>query len=520
MGNNSSYASGGIYIQTDQPFYIAGDTVTGKVHVSTLESFPANILSLKIKGYEESYWQEQHQRTHTVRGSDGQERQHTETYYETHKGKNTFFSHQFPLYIWSTYTYMPAGQFTFPFQFKLMETLPGSYYESGTDRGCEYKAVIKYKVKVEINSVNNKKLKNKQDLIIREPLKTYVTSQYGERVVKPTTWCCIGQGQSHIKCHFERNSYMPGETARMLSDIDNSQCDLAITNLQCSLNKRLRLTSNSGREYLITKQVCRRDFQGVGAHQTATDSNRRSCEVNLVGTNGTVIQPSTRGRLVNCEYNLNILANLEGCICCSDKPEVTVPISIVSPPPPNYGQMQPPPNWNPQVFEVKTFAFTSDCMYTKNIPPPPGMNININMPPPPPMNPGPPPPMYPPNDPMPPPMMNMNVNMNANQTNCNQGNVNMGIDMGVPGMQMQVNMSGNDPNYHQNQQYPPPPPNMNVQVNQQVQYQDNNMQMGMGMPGMQMNIQMNDQQHQHNQNQQPPNMNVNMQFNQGPPPNF
>lgn len=44
MGNSSSYANGGIYIQTDQPFYIAGDTVTGKVHVSVLDSFPANVL--------------------------------------------------------------------------------------------------------------------------------------------------------------------------------------------------------------------------------------------------------------------------------------------------------------------------------------------------------------------------------------------------------------------------------------------------------------------------------------------
>lgn len=51
----------------------------------------------------------------------------------------------------------------------------------------------------------------------------------------------------------------------MLADLDNSECDLAIKNLQCSLNKRLRLTSNSGRELLVTRTVSRRDFQGVGA---------------------------------------------------------------------------------------------------------------------------------------------------------------------------------------------------------------------------------------------------------------
>ncbi|EAS01748.1 arrestin (macronuclear) [Tetrahymena thermophila SB210] len=470
MGNNSSsssYANGGIYIQTDQPFYIAGDTVTGKVHISIQESFPANVLSLKIKGYESSYWEEKKKKSNKIGG-----KYHTQTYYKFHTGKNTFFSHQFPLYIWSNFSYMPAGQFTFPFQFKLMDTLPGSYYENGTYKGCEYKAAIKYKVKVEISSSNNKKLKNKQDLIIREPLKTQVASQYQEDVVKPKTWCCISQGQSQIKCHFERNSYMPGETAHMLVDIDNSQCNLQIKNLKCSLNKRLKLTSNSGKSRTIKKEICSRDFEGLAAHQTATQNNRRNCEINLIRNKDKVIQPSTTGKLVSCEYNLNISTNFNGCICCSDEPEVTVPITIISPPPSNYGQIQPPPNWNPQVFEVKTFAFSSDYMYSKNSPPPPGMSNNINMPPPPPMNPV-PPLMYPPNDPMPPPIMNMNVNRNANQNT-----------------------------------------NMNVQLNQQVQYQDNNMQMGMGAPGMQ--IQVNNHQYQHNQNQQPPNMN--MQFNGGAPP--
>ena len=44
--------SGTCYIQTDLPFYMAGDTVTGKVYVNILENFPSNVVTLKIKGFE------------------------------------------------------------------------------------------------------------------------------------------------------------------------------------------------------------------------------------------------------------------------------------------------------------------------------------------------------------------------------------------------------------------------------------------------------------------------------------
>lgn len=57
-----------------------------------------------------------------------------------------------------------------------MDTLPGTYQETGIEKGGDYKAIIKYKVKVEIESSGHKKLKNRQDLIVREPLKNMVSA--------------------------------------------------------------------------------------------------------------------------------------------------------------------------------------------------------------------------------------------------------------------------------------------------------------------------------------------------------
>jgi len=44
----------------------------------------------------------------------------------------------------------------------------------------------------------------------------------GEKIVNAKTWCCISQGTSHIKVFFERNSYLPGETAQIVAEVDNS----------------------------------------------------------------------------------------------------------------------------------------------------------------------------------------------------------------------------------------------------------------------------------------------------------
>ena len=62
-------------------------------------------------------------------------------------------------------------------------------------------------------------MKYTQELVIREPLKKDVNQMMGQMTVPVTTWCCINQGSSHIKCYFERNAYAPGETANVICEV-------------------------------------------------------------------------------------------------------------------------------------------------------------------------------------------------------------------------------------------------------------------------------------------------------------
>lgn len=43
---------------------------------------------------------------------------------------------------------------------------------------------------------NFKPIKDTQEMIVREPLKTNIQAMYGEMEVKAKTWCCVDQGVS------------------------------------------------------------------------------------------------------------------------------------------------------------------------------------------------------------------------------------------------------------------------------------------------------------------------------------
>lgn len=59
------------------------------------------------------------------------------------------------------------------------------------------------------------------------------------------TWCCIDNGESSIKCYFENNAYLPGEKANVVTEIDNSKCNLAIKEIKGELIKKIRLESKT-----------------------------------------------------------------------------------------------------------------------------------------------------------------------------------------------------------------------------------------------------------------------------------
>lgn len=161
----SSSDFGSIYIQTDAPFFLAGQVVTGKIYLNIFQHYPAAFLDIQVKGKEKVKWYEYE--THT--DSDGK----TEQRRVKRKGEHKILYTRIPLFKFAERVVAP-GQYCFPFQFQLVNGIPGSLIISNDD----LKAEVKYSIKGIIEpwkDTHIKSMKSKQLLIVREP----VAGEYG-----------------------------------------------------------------------------------------------------------------------------------------------------------------------------------------------------------------------------------------------------------------------------------------------------------------------------------------------------
>lgn len=118
---------------------------------------------------------------------------------------------------------------------------------------------------------------------------------------------------------------------------------------------------------------------------------------------------------MTCQYSLSVTGILSGCTCCNKHPKAEVGIQLVAQPLENFGIVQKPDNWAPEVLAPTTITFDPSHMY--NPVKAQGISMNINIPQ---------------------PNMQMNVQPQVNMNV--QPQVNMNVQ---PQMNMQMNMNAN-----------------------------------------------------------------------------
>jgi hypothetical protein len=73
--------------------------------------------------------------------------------------------------------------------------------------------------------------------------------------VHAKTWCCCDQGVSRISSRFQTNTYIPGEDAIIISEVDNTHCRLPVKQVGAQLFRTISLRSNQGKEHVVTELV-------------------------------------------------------------------------------------------------------------------------------------------------------------------------------------------------------------------------------------------------------------------------
>ena len=141
-------------------------------------------------------------------------------------GEHEFFKQKFPLY--NGYL-QPGQQFEIPFSFLLSADLPTSFKYKWHEHGRKCHAITDFEIKVEMKG---SKLEEKVPFIVNQPLTGYVQEGFKNLSKEMTCYCCCSRGKVQVATKFEKDKYQPGETARMITSIDNSDSKDQINTLQ------------------------------------------------------------------------------------------------------------------------------------------------------------------------------------------------------------------------------------------------------------------------------------------------
>ena len=163
-------------------------------------------------------------KTRTVaRTRGGKTHYESETYYVHHQDYNSFFNHKFPVYKFTS-MYVPAGQYTFPISFVIPKGLPSTFNYNFNKHG-ECHARVNYVLQATIRPLNMPSIppiQSTQAFVLNQEIVLSSGMQKREMDKKITSCCCIQRGHSKIVTYFEKNDYVPGEIAYIITEVDNS----------------------------------------------------------------------------------------------------------------------------------------------------------------------------------------------------------------------------------------------------------------------------------------------------------
>lgn len=358
-------AFGTIYIQLDRGSYSPGQQVNGTIYLNVTQNYPgANELWLTITGMEDVKLIEQKHRTeHYHHGNERRTR--TVSYYVHHHDYNSFFNHKFPVYRFNT-PFLPTGQYTFPTSFILPKSLPSTFnYEFFKHGPCHGR--VNYVMQASIGSPQMSSVPPimcNQAFIVNQELLLSSGIQKREMEKKITSCCCIPKGHTKIVTYFEKNDYTPGEIAYMVTEVDNSKCKADIQEIKGIFQQTLRLNARGFTEMIMLNHqtIC---LKGIKAQETLLGEQAKRLQVTLRTHNGSLVQPTCRGKLVSNEYKLVNKLKMDAFLCCDHNPSCELQLNVRNAELHYEKWADQPSNWNPQVMGAYNAQFTSE--YSENI---------------------------------------------------------------------------------------------------------------------------------------------------------
>jgi len=296
-----------INVVLDRISYVGGDIVQGTVFLKCEVPFTAKGVLVKIKGHEKASWEEWKQRQ-------TQEGQPPERYIHVHKESKEFFKDHIRVYPYEGV--VQPGEYSFPFQYQLPPTLPGTYCESHGNwgHGDSFLAEVIYFAKAKIDVVFKNDLKKKQHFVINERFDKALQPSYGEN----SKTFLLAKGKLSAKVWLDKNCYFPGNT--VLARLEANNTSVKPTNkVNVKVIKHLQLHAE-GHHWEKKAEIYRQAYKGFEPSWFGVRWLPFPIPVNILPS-------TTTSRLVKCHYFFVVECDIPGAIDL----QVQLPTAILAP---------------------------------------------------------------------------------------------------------------------------------------------------------------------------------------------
>jgi hypothetical protein len=339
MGNSES--PGTIHIDLDSPSIQAGDSLTGTIHLLVSKPISASLLSLELLGNESTQWYTSQQRK-------------KERIVHEHKDQRVLLSRKF-----TVHSFPPEGpqegQYSFPFVLDLPDTLAGSFlfeppyipfFHDGQTRG-----VIQWVVMGRLEDQSGAYIvSGGAELHVAQRLNQEIAAVEGEITADLSTWYFFSQGRTKVKVEFSKDAYVPGETARVLVNVDNSESALEALGIRVRLTRYIILRERNVSVFRDSSQI---NSASLPYRLSAHHPPQQFTLELMIPTSADVEQmTSVASQLIDCRYEMTAEVEMNGWFTSMGQlPKVSRVMCIY---PPQVEKVSPPEveEWNPTVMPV------------------------------------------------------------------------------------------------------------------------------------------------------------------------
>lgn len=155
-----------------------------------------------------------------------------------------------------------------------------------------------------------------------------------------------------MTAYFEKNAYMPGETAYLVVEAENNS-SVKCLSINGNFTQDLRIAGGAGEcKNLVTVKA-----PGLEPSQTYVGQDAKRLAIPLKGTTITggddigTSNTSVNGKLIKCNYYVSAQTQMDACICCDEHPVSRIYINLYNAVPPVSHKYHPPSSWAPQIMD-------------------------------------------------------------------------------------------------------------------------------------------------------------------------